>query len=115
MAQMAVTPASRRSPRPGRPGRGLLLLAGVTAIWAMALWVAARSVAGTQLTLAYLLAFAGNLWMAADAAFTARLQGGAPLRWYQRWHFYLAAIGFAVGFAVMAVFCVIRPFVVQAY
>lgn len=99
----------------GAPGRGLLLLVGVTAIWAAALWTAARSVSIAQLERAYLLAFTGNLWMAADAAVAARQRGSAPLRRYQRWQFYLGTIAFAFGFAVMAVFCVIRPFVVQAY
>jgi signal peptidase I len=73
----------------GRPGRGLLLCAGLVAVEALAYSVAARSTTITPVCLVLALSIASLLWRVADAAMVARWQGSASLRWYQRWYIYL--------------------------
>src|SRR5436190_12373305 len=58
----------------GRPGRGLLLYAGVTSVEVMAFWVAARSVTIAPVCLVIALSIAGLIWRIADAAMAARWQ-----------------------------------------
>jgi signal peptidase I len=99
----------------GRPARGFLLYAGVTAVEFTAFWVAARSVSITPVCLALVLSIAGLLWRIADAAMVARWQGsGVPLRWYQRWYVYLAVIWFSYCFGTVTIPVVTR-YVAQSY